>query len=184
MTSSEKGSKEYNSYYYKKKKALQVCVSCGQQDARTIIGRTRCYECFLKQKESSKKYRQTEKYKTKDKERYKKDKENGMCIQCHKRKPDPGYATCSRCLARKKAYRMKRKLKTFDTTDATYCGLCWQCKKRPILEGKKLCENCYNIAVKNIKKGQESAHKSNANHPFRESERLRIDGYKKRKEGV
>lgn len=45
---------------HKKRKEQHRCVLCGEQDERTLAGRTRCYKCSEKQKIYDKSKRKSE----------------------------------------------------------------------------------------------------------------------------
>lgn len=91
----------YGRELYKKLQAVGVCPRCGKN---LLYGDEKsCIECRAKSAEAASKKRAAdvkkynERQKVWRKERYEKDKENGICTRCRKRKADPGYSTCTFC---------------------------------------------------------------------------------------
>ena len=84
-------------------KSLQRCVRCGKQDAYTMNGHQRCYECTEKGKEYCRKHNKElrENLKLKNKERYDNLKSQGICVICGKKKTF-GNVVCSTCLGKRK----------------------------------------------------------------------------------
>lgn len=80
-------------------KSVQRCVRCGKQDAYTMNGHQRCYECSEKCKEYSKKSNQKlrEKHNRAMHERYQRLKAEGMCVECGTKEARPGFVLCQRC---------------------------------------------------------------------------------------
>ena len=78
------------------------------------------------------------------KARYEKDKANGICTRCRKRKADPGYSTCTFCRETMRRARVKMP----ERTGRYEQGLCFFCDN-PIKPGYKVCEMCYQQRVKN-----------------------------------
>ena len=82
-----------NKEYLKERRAWlhknHFCVDCKKQDARTLIGKFRCYECTEKARirKTGQKYTRQER------------KELGLCSICGKVAKD-GYNICEDCYAR------------------------------------------------------------------------------------
>jgi NMD protein affecting ribosome stability and mRNA decay len=77
--------------------SVQRCVRCGKQDAYTLVGKQRCYECVEKGKEEAKHYNQSQEKRRKNKERYDWLKSKGMCVSCGKTKAQTNRVMCKRC---------------------------------------------------------------------------------------
>lgn len=119
------------------------CVSCGKQDAFTMIGKVRCAECSDKDAELKRKLNEGPAHKEKERlkriERNEQRQANGLCIQCG-RKAGGGYKYCPRCRAKdRNRKRRQRQGKSF----ARGTILCWQCNKEIPILGHKLCQSCY-----------------------------------------
>ena len=86
-------------------KSVHRCIRCGKQDAYTLVGKQRCYECTEKEKERQRAYYQCHKPENKQrtKERYEWLKSKGMCTVCGKKKAKEGRTMCPSCLARNNA---------------------------------------------------------------------------------
>ena len=87
-------------------KAVHRCIRCGKQDAYTLAGKQRCYECVEKEKQRCKEYnkRNSEKNKQRAKERYYRLKSQGLCVVCAKRKAQSGRTLCLRCAIKSNEY--------------------------------------------------------------------------------
>lgn len=90
----------------------------------------------------SKKY--NERQKVWRKARYEKDKENGICTRCRKRKADPGYSTCTFCRETMRRAHVKKP----ERTGRYEQGLCFFCDNL-VKPGYKVCEMHYQKNVKN-----------------------------------
>lgn len=138
--------------YYR---ARQRCVSCGQQDAFTLIGKRLCADCTEKAAQQSKEYDREHRQ---ERNAYKmewtrKRKEMGLC-RCG-RPSEGGYARCARCRARENAQRRKNPLRDY--------SVCWTCKKNPVMDGKKLCRECWEQSCRNLEKAREAEKAMGAN---------------------
>jgi len=149
-------------FRYQKHKLLHECVKCGKQDAYTIAGKTTCYDCTQKIKKYNKRYRNDEWFAR----RIEQDKKDGVCTCCHKRKAEYGYVTCSHCRAVKRN-KYNTSTDKLSVQKALYCGLCEWCRKKPQMKDKKLCPECYERSLINIKKAQEASTANNAYHKWR-----------------
>lgn len=78
------------------------------------------------------------------KARYEKDKKNGICTRCRKRKADPGHTTCAFCRETMRRARVKMP----ERTGRYEQGLCFFCDN-PVKPGYKVCEMHYQKNVKN-----------------------------------
>lgn len=152
-----------NSYYYYKH--LNRCVICGKRDAFTINGRSYCADCC----EKIKKHKNIHYLKNKDKLSEKRKslyyyrKQNHICITCGKpftEEDDKKYAQCKKCRAKGKI-RARNKRQENGFYDNSYSGLCTQCRKKPPLKDKKVCEDCYPKMRESILRARQFAIKSN-----------------------
>lgn len=98
------------------------------------------------------------------KRRYDERKLRGVCPQCGKRKPQDGKTICEVCITKK---NKKKALEAYTKKcEAEHKGLCCKCKTQPRLKEKKLCQDCYDKMLANIKKANE------VSKVKRESERI------------
>lgn len=150
--------KKDNKWYYEYRKRIGVCTRCGKQDDFTLLGRTICAEC-LKKRNNNKKYQDTY---PKYKEKYiAKLKQNHKCIRCGAKLLDNSKKlTCERCARKQSEYDRKKRIISGVNYPRGDNGLCFQCNKRPAVEGYRLCEECYakkvetnRLIAKNRKKG-------------------------------
>lgn len=134
--------------FIKKLQAVGVCPRCGKN---LLYGDEKsCVECRAKSAETMSKIRSAdvEKYNERQKAwrkaRYEKDKENGICTRCRKRKADPGHTTCTFCRETMRRARVKMP----ERTGRYEQGLCFFCDN-PVKPGYKVCEKHYQQNVKN-----------------------------------
>ena len=139
-----------NSYNKETRKVLSKLGICPQCRKNKIYGDEKnCVECRAKAAEQVSKLRDknrehyNEMQRTRAKERYQKDKENGICTRCRKRKADPGYSTCTMCRVKGRGIK-----KCSNRTDRYKQGLCFFCDN-PVKPGYKVCEMHYQKNVKN-----------------------------------
>lgn len=142
-----------NAAYYR---ANQRCVRCGAQDAFTLIGKRLCAECTAKAAQSCKRYEQEHRQ---ERTAYKREwrqkcRDAGLCPRCAK-PVDGGYVICKRCRVKDNVRREKKRrengVSPYYMRDES---VCWTCKKRPVMEGKKLCLECYEKSVRNVAKAR------------------------------
>ncbi len=155
-----KAREDYNFY-----KSIGICVACHKYTAAP--GRTRCEMCGAKEAERNKKTLDSlsrEEKKELNKKHYeaKKKKEDerrsmGLCVKCGR----PQAGTSSRlCLEhllkeRRKCARQRQAKKMelsshMDRNELPSYGICYKCCKNPVMEGKKLCEACYESNLRAI----------------------------------
>ena len=157
-----------STYYMRKRKAMQLCVCCGKQDAYTLNGRALCFECCEKRR---KYYNERQsRYSVAQQQKYRRNKSEGVCIRCGKEKAVEGLILREKCRIKekwsKKRYRSKHPGMSYD--DALYLGLCTKCRHEPPLEGQKLCAKCYEDAVRGCDIMHEiNRTKGNQNHYWR-----------------
>lgn len=159
---------------------LGVCVRCGRE---TYFGMKQCEICnaeAITRKENWKNKNPEKAKMIEDKARAKmleKALENGLCRICFSRKASEGYVTCLDCRVREKKRYIERR-KGMETTETRkYMGLC-RCGK-PLMEGKKLCKDCYDEICRRAAKGRATlAEKRRIENEEREK---RMIEYEKRK---
>ena len=138
----------YGRKIYKKLQAVGVCPRCGKN--LMYVDEKSCIECRAKSAEAASKKRaaDVEKYNERQKvwrkARYEKDKENGICTRCRKRKADSGHTTCTFC----RETMRRAHVKMPERTDRYERGLCFFCDN-PVKPGYKVCEMHYQKNVKN-----------------------------------
>ena len=151
----------YGKEYRSMCKKLKICVSCKNQDAYTLAGRTYCSDCaekyaklkhdkFYTNKES------IEQRKKQRKELRERHIKNHECSVCGNKLPENyKYHTCSKC----RTYNKLRQNSSFTRGEN---GICWTCNKEKALKGKRLCQKCYDRQLKIL-----SAIPINLNHKWR-----------------
>jgi len=156
-----KNKEEYKELYYwfKEKK---ICVRCKSQKARP--NKILCFDCADKQSKIDKnrysKYTPIQKEEFKKKvqynffKRYHKRRDNRQCVKCGKNLTVKykNNIWCTECRIKEinkvhkkcypNGYLSKHEWGSF--------GLCSICGKRPFINGKKLCQACYDKVVKNL----------------------------------
>ena len=117
-----------------------LCRDCGKQDANTLGGHSYCFECNEKRNEWGRIYRarNKERINAKRREQYASRKSQNMCGLCGRPMPinDP-HSTCPRC----RGLEYKRFISKYERKRVG--NVCYQCCNAPPMEGKKLCQECY-----------------------------------------
>lgn len=128
------------------RKKLHICQRCGEKDAYTMAGRSRCAECAAKDAEYGRQYYATHKSQkaAQNKANHEKKKSEGFCTRCCTRKPMTGRKLCPKCIAYMRAYRQEHK-KTAWNWPRGANGFCWKCNKQPAQQGLRLCAACYEV---------------------------------------
>ena len=137
--------KEYAAAYkaakYRERKDASLCVSCGKQDAYTLIGRSQCAECAEK---SNRNRRRREKSCRRDK--YYARKANGLCVDCGKPAAE-GRVRCEyhaeRARQNNKRWGHRKQEEKGVNFPRGGSGFCYRCNKRDSLPGMKVCPSCY-----------------------------------------
>lgn len=137
--------------YFMRKKHHR-CTACGERDAYTMNGRALCAECCEKVNEYSKKRNaepsNKETARIKRKQIYENRKSKGVCTRCGKRNAEARKTKCSYCLNKDKlSHRVPNALSRDIAKDI---GVCYLCLKKPAMEGRCFCQDCYEKAVKSI----------------------------------
>lgn len=138
-------------------KHAKRCIKCWKMDAYTLNGHTLCADCTEKDNERKRKERSRNPYKYRDEQKKIRDKrrEEGKCIRCGL-KLQSGYSfmTCPTCriLTRN---RLRNIRADTDKNIRGQNGICYQCNKKPVMDGKKLCEDCYSMKMMYLEKAME-----------------------------
>lgn len=146
-----------------------LCVDCKKQDAYTLNGHARCFECSQKNSiQACKVARATqEKRNINAKARRDQWREDGRCTRCGGVKlPYDLHMTCAICRAKSKAKREDKLAKQDSYYPRRTPGLCYFCL-HPVMEGKKVCQRCYDVRMPGMKKARETAWKNNGKHVWR-----------------
>lgn len=160
-------SKEYAIKYGKEYRAmckrLHICVSCLNQDAFTLIGRTYCADCAAKNAAKKRKKYSTKEAREKRSEQRRllrqRHIENHECAECGKKLPENyNFHLCSACRWKKRRRWHRKDMRGVD-------GMCSRCGKELCMEGKKLCAKCYEKVVPIAMKSLSAVNKEN--HPWR-----------------
>ena len=136
--------------YYHMRKAAHICTKCGREDAYTMAGRSRCYECQarerLRQRERAPEERAAKN--AASKRRYRDRIAAGLCGICGKRPlADDSKCYCEWCRAknRTKCQNVRRSIGVLSNDEYFELGLCYRCGKAPHLGGQKLCKKCSDL---------------------------------------
>lgn len=135
--------------YRQKLKEHHICRNCKKTDAFTLLGRTYCADCAEKLRLAKEKARQDpvkkEKMLQATKDWRERHEENHRCTRCGRYLFDGyNYKTCAECrLETKRSLQARRVAKYGVKNERGKNGICWQCNKNPCIEGKKLCQSCY-----------------------------------------
>lgn len=133
-------------------KRNHFCRECLRQDAFTLSGRTYCAECSEKRKKQRHAGASTES-KLYDAERHKKLRDQRRtehkCVGCGKQlESQDSHYYCSVCRAKRKKNSETYRAKFVRNYPRGENGICFQCNKAVVMDGRRLCRDCYNKAVK------------------------------------
>lgn len=153
----DRSEREKNNREYLKR--VNRCIKCQKQDGYTLAGRSYCFECAAKMNKLNSVYRERDKEKINKKNTVQRDywRKNGMCTHCGKiLPPNYKYLHCVVCRARKRNTQRKRRIGTDVNYPRGSNGICWQCNKEPVMEGSKLCKDCYSKRMVSMNKAIEA----------------------------
>lgn len=148
LTQKEKKRKEnHDSWYWYKEHG--ICPCCRKENSAP--GRTRCYKCIDILREGSHKNRkkptreQLDDKKEKSKIAYQKLKENGICVNCRKRKALKGQVLCNECRMRrnKKSAEIRHKNGEIPISILFDGYRCCVCGSENTYKNFKLCKKHY-----------------------------------------
>lgn len=125
---------------------LHICPRCRKN--KLYAGEKRCPECIEKARKYSVGYRERKNELQRTVYRARPKENDGKCIYCHKRPPEPGHKSCVYCRARRRRYWQKDGI---DRSERVSYGLCYICGE-PVMDGRKLCQKHYEQARTNLLK--------------------------------
>lgn len=157
---------EYNKAIREMRKKEHLCIQCGQQDAYTLNGRSRCAICAEAGRVYDKR-RDPAKRKASQKAKVARWIAAGKCAKCGRDK-EPGYSLCKRCIARTTAQHRTKKIEQGMNWPRGSNGMCWTCNHKPALPGKKICADCYANCMEALKRANE-ANQVYGHGPFEEA---------------
>ena len=148
---------------YKYYKEHGICPQCGAREHAP--GRVRCEICLAQNAESKRRQFESETQQqrssrlsnmnTYHKKMRSRRKENGKCVWCGK--PLSAYSTCFCPDCRIKNQRNNERRKNgIPRSEWPAYGICYRCGKNPVVEGRKLCKECAEENIKNLKKANDS----------------------------
>lgn len=136
------------------RKHAGLCTNCGAEDAYTMIGRSLCSKCAEYFAGKADEYRKhpdnREKVRLYKKQMREERKSAGLCPNCGKAKPSPGFVRCDDCRAYGRRVTMRYNDKKYGPRPRGEYGICWTCNKREVIPGKRLCFECSEKAEKNL----------------------------------
>lgn len=160
--------KQYKKDNYNFYKAHGICTYCTKE--RAVPGKTLCEDCLEKKRvRERKRYENNPDLKEIHKKNFQKfyygKKEEGLCVNCGKKKAYNGSVFCYECML-----RSKRVCKEYETNvRKKYCkeiGLCTRCGAERV-PGRTVCaeclkkmQECIEINRKNAKKENQTFRKS------------------------
>lgn len=142
----------YNKELYDWYKANKICPQCGVNSATP--NRVRCEKCLAKNAETA--YRKRENVtpeqieNAKMQHRYylknlrQKRKSEGKCIYCGKPQSKNSTCMCIDCRIKNQRKNEKRRVGSISRSERPVYGMCYLCGSKGLMEGKKVCEKCYN----------------------------------------
>lgn len=132
-------------------KELKICIRCKKEMSEP--NKIMCWECQDKEREydKSKRLKNLEQAKQKDKEKYKRLKVQGICTYCKHEKVNTNTTKCSKCLSKIRNKRRNNKCDIERSERVSY-GICYICGKNPLIKGKGVCQQCYQVRLKSINK--------------------------------
>lgn len=123
-------------------KENHICPRCHRPltNEKTIM----CKYCLAVDRDRPRNGGNREQHAQRNKERKNRLKQDGMCIECGKRKAESGRVMCKWCNERnnarqREASRKAGKLPRFMFGDGEHCAICGKLTEN----GKKLCAACY-----------------------------------------
>ena len=152
--------RDYHRNYIKERrqwfKDHHMCTECGKQDAYTLNGRARCYECNEKHNKSNAKNNKSEERIQHTKQYREQKREEGYCVRCLKRKAESNKLHCSVCLAQNRIRLKEQRSSDIPRNERGNYNLCYRCgnpldgQLKSNGEKSKLCSECYSKAPKFI----------------------------------
>lgn len=133
------------------------CRDCLKIDAFTMMGRAKCADCVKKDNERHRAPEYTEKAKENQKKIREHRRIEHKCTRCGGGlREEYSYSTCDLC---RKKMREAKHIRYMKKTKCNYPrgdnGFCWQCNKELCIDGKHLCQKCYDEKMKIVDKMNE-----------------------------
>lgn len=111
-----------------------------------------CYECIGKENDLYHSSERTEEQRERDRNRKRQQaeerREKGVCPRCGKYKSEHG-EICKKCKAYLWRYRNNNRHDIMRSERPNY-GICYICGNNPVLDGKKICEKCYQDRINTL----------------------------------
>jgi len=143
--------------------ANHVCVICRGQDAYTLNGRPMCAECTAKENERKNQWRQKNLQAGRETAKLIRSRwiAEHKCSRCGRSLPnDCRFKMCAYCRNECRIRADERRWRENpDRNKRGMPGICWQCNKRHVIEGKGLCEECYEMKLYHLSKARETIKK-------------------------
>lgn len=149
--------KQYDKEDYEYFKSKGICTHCHSEKVRN--GHSLCFRCLA---EKNEKYKPDGRNRNEYvKERYKRNKENGICVMCGKKQATVG-VFCLECSIKHTRLEKQRRIEKGITPkilfgDGEHCSWCG----KPTQNGDKLCKRCYENSLQSIKKARDKMPKDN-----------------------
>ena len=134
----------------KMRKDAHLCVVCGRKDARTINGRIHCLQCAKRRAECARKRRNKKHAQELREARVARWKAAGLCSTCGGKKEEPDKAMCIDCRVRAKLRKARHKISNGWLPRGAN-GKCFQCNRAPAIDGKRLCQACYDKKIETLR---------------------------------
>lgn len=135
--------------------SIGICPKCKRRPLE--VNRKMCYECLGRERD---RYYHRKNFGILDDQSKKKNehkmqiyyerKQNGICTRCGKKEAQHGLL-CNRCYSTCRV-RAVSKVSDIDRSERPSYGICYICGKAPVINGKKVCERCYETRMKTMPK--------------------------------
>ena len=130
---------------------IGMCSVCGKNEAEP--NKKMCYECLGKESDKYAEKGKSETAKEKDRERKRilsaERTENGLCSRCGKPKSGSHTKLCGRCKGYLRIYRNNHRGDIARSERPDY-GICYICGNHQIMNGKRVCKECYEARLRTI----------------------------------
>lgn len=147
LSEEKRAEKNANKREWKKlQNAAHVCIRCGEKDARTLDGRNYCLPCSRYMAKLQKENYDSEHKNALRNARRTEWKAEGLCSRCGGKKEDPDKAMCIDCRVKSRMTHRRQNIKRGIHPRGTG-GMCYRCNRVPAIEGKKMCQTCYDKQV-------------------------------------
>ena len=135
---------------------FHLCRDCKKQDAYTLSGRTRCFECAERDRQQHRKRRSAEAGRASNIAYHNawKDKKQSedLCTYCGRHKVESGKKICKSCVINQSSKRREKRIQDGMNWPRGANGFCFQCNKEKAIDGKRLCQKCYDVKMANLEK--------------------------------